>query len=53
MWNVKAKALPVIKGTILKSLRQNRSNVPGKHEIKELRKTAPLGIALILRAVLM
>jgi hypothetical protein len=40
MWNVKAKALPVITGTILKSFRQNLSNIPGRHEIKELQKTA-------------
>jgi hypothetical protein len=38
MWNVKAKALPVIRGTVLKSFRENLSNVPGKHEIKELQK---------------
>jgi len=39
MWNVKAKAIPVIKevtGTISKTLRQYLSNIPGKHEIKEL-----------------
>ena len=41
MWNVKAKAIAVTTGaagTILKSFRQNLSNVPGKHEIKELQK---------------
>ena len=41
MWNVKAKVIPVITGvtgTILKSLRQYLSNIPGKHEIKELQK---------------
>jgi len=41
MWNVKAKVIPVIigtTGTILKSLRQNLSNIPRKHEIKELQK---------------
>jgi hypothetical protein len=34
MWNVKAKVIPVIRGatgTILKSLRQYLSNIPGKH----------------------
>jgi hypothetical protein len=39
MWNVKAKVILVIigmTGTILKSLRQYLSNIPGKHEIKEL-----------------
>jgi len=41
MWNVKAKVIPVIigaTGTISKSLRQYLSNIPGKHEIKELQK---------------
>jgi len=41
MWNVKAKLIPVITGTpgtISKSLRQYSSNIPGKHEIKELQK---------------
>jgi hypothetical protein len=40
MWNVKAKVIPIIitgaTGTILKTLRQYLSNIPGKHEIKEL-----------------
>jgi len=30
-------------GTISKSLRQNLSNIPGKHEIKELQKIAIFG----------
>ena len=41
MWNVKAKVIPVIRGatgTISKSLGQNLSNIPEKHEIKELQK---------------
>ena len=29
------------------------SNIPGKHEVKELQKTAILGTAYILRKVLM
>jgi hypothetical protein len=40
-WNVKAKMIPVIigaTGTISKSLKQYLSNIPGKHEIKELKK---------------
>ena len=40
-WNVKAKVIPVTTGatgTISKSLRQYLSNIPGKHEIKELQK---------------
>jgi len=54
MWNVKAKMIPVIVGTIgtiSKSLRQNLSNIPGKHEIKELQTTAMLGTAHALRGV--
>jgi hypothetical protein len=42
MWIVKATMIPVIigaTGTISKSLRQYLSNIPGKHEIKELQKT--------------
>jgi Na+-transporting methylmalonyl-CoA/oxaloacetate decarboxylase gamma subunit len=40
-------------GTISESLRQYLSNVPGKHEIKELQKTAILCTAHKLREVLM
>jgi hypothetical protein len=39
MWNVKTKVIPVlveVTETISKSLRQYLSNIPGKHEIKEL-----------------
>jgi hypothetical protein len=53
---VKTKVIPVIigaTGTISKSLRQYLSNIPAKHEIKELRKTAVLGTAHKLREVLM
>jgi len=56
MWNVKTKAIPVIigaTGTISKSFRKYVSNIPGKHEVKELQKTAILGAAHILRKVLM
>jgi hypothetical protein len=41
LWNVTAKVIAVIigaAGTIAKSLRQYLSNIPGKHEIKELQK---------------
>jgi len=47
MWNVKAKVIPVITGetgTISKSLRQYLSNIPGKHEIKELKKRPYLAL---------
>jgi len=56
MWNVKTKVIPVIigaTGTISNSFRKYVSNVPGKHEVKELQKTAILGTAHILRKVLM
>jgi len=56
MWNVKMKVIPVIigaTGTISKSFRKYVSNIPGKHEVKELQKTSILGTAHILRNVLM
>jgi len=39
MWNVKTKVIPVIigvTGTISKSLRKYKNNIPGKLEVKEL-----------------
>ena len=54
MWNVKTKVIPVIIGateTISESFRKYVSNIPGKHEVKELQKTAILGTAHILRKV--
>jgi len=56
MWNVKTEVIPVTigeTGTISKSFRKYVSNIPGKHEVKELQKTAILGTAHILRKVLM
>jgi uncharacterized protein YycO len=56
MWNVKTKVIPVITGatgTTSKSFRKYVSNIQGKHEVKELQKTAILGTAHILREVLM
>jgi hypothetical protein len=57
MWNVKATVIPVITGatgTISKSLRQNLSNIIGRHEIKELqKKKSILGTTQILQKVLM
>ena len=50
------KVIPVITGatgTISKSFRIYVSNVPRKHEVKELQKTAILNTAHILRKVLM
>ena len=52
----KKKLIPVIigaTGTISKSFRKYVSNIPGKHEVKELQKTAILGTAHVLRKVLM
>jgi Sec-independent protein translocase protein TatA len=52
---VKTKVIPVIigaTGTISKSFRKYVSNIPVKHEVKELQKTAILGTAHILRKVL-
>ena len=48
MWNVKTKMIPVIigaTGTISKSFRKYVRNIPEKHEVKELQKTAILGTA--------
>jgi len=57
MWNVKTKVISVLigaTGTIPKSFRKYVSNIPGKHEVKELQKTTiMLGTAHILRKVLM
>jgi hypothetical protein len=53
--NIKSEVIPVIigaTGTISKSLRQYVNNIPGKHEINKLQKTAVLGIAHLLREVL-
>jgi hypothetical protein len=55
MWNVKTRVIPVIigaTGTISKSFRRYVSTITGKHEVKELQKTAILGAAYILRKVL-
>jgi hypothetical protein len=49
------KVIPVTTGatgTITKSLRQYLSNIRGKHEIKEIQKTAILGTAHKLQKVL-
>jgi len=56
MWNVKTNVIPVIigaTGTISKSFRKYVSNITGKHDVKELQKTAILGTAHLLRKVLM
>jgi len=56
MWNVRTKVIPVIigtTGTTSKSFRKYVSNIPGKHEIKELQKTTIFDTAHLLRKVLM
>ena len=56
MWHVKTKVIPVIigaNGTISKSFRKYVRNITGRHEVKELQKTAILGTAHTLRKVLM
>ena len=56
MWNVKPKVIPVTigaTGIISKSFRKYVSNIPGKHEVKELQETTILGTAQTLRKVLM
>jgi hypothetical protein len=56
MWNVRTNVIPIVigaTGTISESFRKYLSNVLGIHEVKELQKTAILGIAHILRKVLM
>jgi hypothetical protein len=48
--------IPVIigaTGTISKSIRKYVSTIPGNHEVRELKKTAILGTAYVLRKVLM
>jgi len=58
MWDVNTKVILVIigaNGTISKSFRKyvKYQEIQGKHEVKELQKTAILGTAHILRKVLM
>jgi hypothetical protein len=56
MWNVKTKVTQAITGatgTFSKPFRKYLSSIPGKHDTKELQKTAILGTAHILRKVLM
>ena len=46
MWNVKTKVIPVIigaTGAISKSFRKYMSNIPGKHEVKELYENSHIG----------
>jgi hypothetical protein len=52
MRNVETNVIPVITGAtgmISKSFTKYFSNIPGKHEIKELQQTTTLGMAHILQ----
>ena len=54
--DVRTKVIPVIRGTsrtISESLRKYLNNIPGKHNIQELQKTAFLGTAHTIREVVM
>ena len=55
MYNISATTtiIIIIIIIIIKSFGKYVSNIPGKHEVKELQKTAILGTAHILRKVLM
>ena len=56
IWNVTTKLVPETTGatgSISKYFRKYLSNIEGKHEIKELQKTAIIDIAHILWKVLM
>jgi hypothetical protein len=56
MWSRRTKVVPVIigaTGTISKSLRKYLSSIPGKHETKELQKTAILVTVHMLGKALM
>ena len=51
MWNVKNSDTSNVigaTGTISKSFRKYLNNIPGKHDIKELQKTAILGTEHVL-----
>jgi len=51
MWNIKTNVIPVIIGatdTISTAFRKHLSSIPGKHNIKELQKTAISGTAHML-----
>jgi hypothetical protein len=46
MWNLKCTIIPVVTGAtgiVTKRLRKNLEDIPGKHSIDSLQKTAILG----------
>jgi hypothetical protein len=53
MWNVKTKVIIRETGTVVQTFRKYLRDMCGKHEMKEVQKTAILGTAHILRDVLM
>jgi hypothetical protein len=56
MWNIETNVILVIIAaieTVSQSFRKYLSNIRGKHKIKELQKTAILGITHLLRLVQM
>jgi hypothetical protein len=55
MWNLKCSIIPSIiraTGIVMRSVRKNLEDIPGKHSIDTLQKTAILGTAHIIRKVL-
>ena len=55
MWNLKCTIVPVLieaTGIVTRSLRKNLEDIPGKHSIDSLQKTAILGTSHIIRKVL-
>jgi len=55
MWNLKCTIIPVIigaTGIVTRSLRKNLEDIPGKHSIVSLQKTAIPGTSHIRREVL-
>jgi hypothetical protein len=55
MWNIKTKVITRVTGAteiISKSSKKHLSNIPGKRDIKELKKTITLGAAHMLWKVL-
>jgi len=51
MWNLKCMIIPVIigaTGIVTRSLSKNEEDIPGKHSIDSLQKTAILGTSHII-----
>jgi len=52
MWNLKCSIIPVIigaTGIVTRSLRKHLEDIPGKHSIDSLQKTAILGTSHLTR----